>query len=125
ALFATAGHKVDIYLGVQAEDTIDDGAAQQLFPVATRWLAQHDMRDMALASNLDQRASDVPAFCAYDLGSQVLGQQTVFFQVMLCLLPLLAGVLAVSEPTNQATGEGRVALRLNKDGNQFCIQPVS
>src|SRR5579872_666351 len=73
-------YKMNINIRTQTQETIDDRAAQEFFPVAAGGLTQHDLCNLALACNLDQRPGNVFALHTYHLSTEVFSQHNMFFQ---------------------------------------------
>src|SRR5260370_6375609 len=123
-LVLLAWHEMNIDIRTHAQHTINDRTTDQLFPATTRRLPQHQLRHLALFGNLHQRLSDVTALHTDDLGPQVLREQGMLFQAAQCRLAMLGGISAELDQPDELARESEIALRLDRDGEQFGVQAM-
>src|SRR5260370_33935253 len=107
-----------------AQHTINDRTTDQLFPATARRLPQHQLRPLALFGDLHQRLSDVTALRTDDLGPQVLCEEGMLFQAAQCRLAMLGGISAELDQPDELARESEIALRLDRDGEQFGVQAM-
>src|SRR5579885_130750 len=117
-------HQVNIDIGGKTQQTIDDRAAQQFFPMATGRLSQHNLCHALFTRDLSQGFSKIAAFGTNDLGSQVFSECGMLFQTPTSLLSVSFRVTPIFEPADQFAGESEIALRLDRNSNQIGVQPM-
>ena len=93
--------------------------------MAACWLTQHQLGYLALVGDLHQCTGDIATACADDLGPQILGEQCMIFQTAERSFTILRSLPAELEKADKFTHKGKIALRLDRDGDQIGVQSMS
>src|SRR5579859_3673521 len=89
--------EMDINPGIQTEQTVDNGATEDLLPTTPGGLSEDNLRHLSLFGDLNEFGGDIPATRANDLCSQIFCQDSVLFQSLLSLLQIIFDVLSMFE----------------------------
>ena len=81
-------HKVDVDVGREAQEAIDDGASEYLFPPTACRLAQDNLGDLVLFGKLHERPGHITTLCANDFGTQIFREHSMLFQAVLRFFPV-------------------------------------
>ena len=92
---------MNIHIGTESQQTIDDRATDEFFPVTPCRLTQDDLRNLPITGHLDHFHCDIAATRTYHLSAKILGKQCMLFQAMQGCFPKFTHFSPILEETDE------------------------